>query len=190
MLFFSRLDQYMIPYGQMNLIFKTRLLWRDFAMWSRAYLISRVTGIGITEDVFKRLYSIPQEFGDMIQMVFGIQAADTIRSQLTNTVVLFRDLIEAMISGNNELANEKTMALYKNAEERAAYLASINPFWDEDQWKNLINTFYSYSFDEIRSILLNDPKNIDIFDRLLNHSDLIGDYFSQGLYSYLTAKGS
>lgn len=186
----SRVEDHMITYGQMNLIFRARTLWREFAMWSRAYLISRIAGIGLTEDVFNRLYRIPVEFGDIMRIIFGDQAAETVIQQLSSTLVLFRDLIEAMISGDNEMANTKIQALYRNADERAAYLASLNPYWDQTQWKNLIQTFYSHSFDEIISILTGDPKNIDVFDQLLQHSDVMGDYFSQGLFGYLSQGNS
>lgn len=158
-------------------------------MWSRVYLISRIAGIGITEDIFNRLYRIPLEFGNVIRLIFGNQAADTVIQQLSSTVVLFRDLVEAMLAGNNELANQIVQSLYGNANERAASFASINPYWDETQWRYLITTFYNYSIQEITSILTGDPRNVDIFDRFLLHADMMGDYFAQGVYNYLVYDG-
>ena len=73
-----------ITYGQMNLIFQSRALWRELVMWSRIYLDSRIAGIGMTEDVFKRIYSIPTEFGNVLRIVFGDQAADIIVQQLSS----------------------------------------------------------------------------------------------------------
>lgn len=181
----TRAEDHMISYGQMNLIFHTRSLWREFAIWGRVYLISRIAGIGIADDAFNRLYRIPLEFGNLIQIVFGEQVAENIVQQLSYTVVVYRDLAEAIIAGDSETADQKARELYQNADERAAYLASINPFWSEAQWKNLIYTFYNYSFEEIRTILNNDPKNIDVFDQFLQHTDVMGDYSSQGLFNYL-----
>jgi len=184
----NRSPQNTITYGQMNLIFESRALWRDLVMWSRIYLDSRIAGIGTIEDVFNRIYRIPTEFGNLIRIIFGDQAAEIIVQQLTSNVMLYRQLVEAMIAGNNDAANTITQALYKNADERAAYLASINPFWDEAQWKYLIYNFYAFSFQEIISILTNDPKNVDLFDRFLQYTDTMGDYFAQGLFQYLTYK--
>ncbi len=155
----NRLQENLITYGQMNIIFQARNLWREFVIWSRVYLISRVAGIGIAEDVFNRIYRIPMEFGDITRLIFGNQAAEVTVQQLSVTVALFRELVDTMIAGNNEAASVLVQDLYKNADERAAYLASINPFWDETQWKYLIYTFYSYSFQEITSILTSDPRN-------------------------------
>lgn len=182
----NRLRENVVTYGQMNIIFQARNLWREFVVWSRVYLISKIAGIGIAEDVFNRIYRIPVEFGDITRLVFGNQAADVTIQQLSSTVVLFRQLVEAMISGDDDKASEMARELYKNADERAEYLAAINLFWDETQWKYLIYTFYNYSFQEITSILTGDPRNIDLFDRFLQYADVMGDYFSQGLFNYIT----
>jgi hypothetical protein len=175
----------LLSYGQMNLIFHARSLWREFAIWGRVYLISRIAGIGITDEVFDRLYRIPLEFGDLIKIIFGDQMAENIIQQLSYSVIVYRDLVEAIMAGDTGLANQKAKDLYQNADERAAYLASINPYWSEAEWKSLIYTFYSYSFDEIETLLTNDPKNIDVFDRFLQFTDVMGDYLSQGLFDYL-----
>ena len=162
------------------------MLWRDLVMWSRMYLISRIAGIGTAEDAFNRIYRVPTEFGNVIRLVFGDQAAETIIQQLSATVMLYKELVEAMVTGKGDAANTIAQQLYKSADERAAYMASINPFWDETQWRNLIYTFYTFSFQEIVSILNNDPKNVDLFDRFLSHADVMGDYFAQGLFQYIT----
>jgi hypothetical protein len=185
----NRSQENVVTYGQMNIIFQARNLWREFVMWSRVYLISKIAGIGLAEDVFNRLYRIPLEFGDITRLIFGNQVADITVQQLSTTVVLFRQLVDAIIAGDNETAAELTQALYKNADERAKYLASINPFWDETHWKYLIYTFYNYSFQEITSILTGDPRNIELFDRFLQYADVMGDYFAQGLFSYLAYNG-
>jgi hypothetical protein len=126
----SKSQENTVTYGQMNLIIQSRNLWREFVVWSRVYLISRIAGIGITDDVFNRLYRIPVEFGNVIRLIFGDQAANTIIQQ-SSTIVIFRDLVEAMVTGDTNMANEKVVELYKNGDERAAALSLINPFWDE-----------------------------------------------------------
>jgi hypothetical protein len=85
--------------------------------------------------------------------------------------MMYRDLIEAEITGNPDLANEKIKELYQSADERAAFMASINPYWDETRWKNLLYTFIADSLNEITSFLVGDPKNIDEFDRLLQREE-------------------
>lgn len=181
----NRSQENLITYGQMNIIFQARNLWRELVVWSRVYLISRFAGIGLAEDVYNRIYRIPLEFGNITRLIFGNQAADVTIQQLSHTITLFRRLVEAMMTGNDDEAGALVQELYKNADERAAYLAEINPFWDEIQWKYLIYNFYNYSFQEITSLLAGDPRNIDQFDRFLLYADSMGDYFAQGLFNYI-----
>lgn len=182
----DRYKENLITYGQMNLIINARNLWRDFVMWSRIYLISRLAGIGTPNEVFYRIYRIPNGFGNVLRLIFGDEIAEKYIHLLSQTIIIFSELIEAQLIGNVELVTEKVRQLYMNADERAKFLATINPYWEEVQWKSLMYTFYQYSFDEIISIQTNDARNIDIFDRLLQHANTMGDYFSQGVFNYLT----
>jgi len=72
----NRYSEPTITYGQMNLIFHIRNLWREMATWTRSYLISRSTGMGSPEEVFNRLYRIPREFGNLLQLILGEQIAE------------------------------------------------------------------------------------------------------------------
>lgn len=182
----NQLQDNLITYGQMNLIFQSRKLWRDLVMWSRLYLTSRVAGIGTLEDVFNRIYRIPVEFGNLIRLVFGDQVAEVIIQQLSSNVILYQQLVEAMISGNNEAASAIAQELYRSGDERAKFLASINPFWDETQWRSLLYSFFVYSFQEIIAIINNDPRNVEQFDQFLEHADVMGDYLAQGLFDFIT----
>lgn len=93
----SRTNEPTITYGQMNLLFIIRNLWRQFATWTRSYLISRFSGLHIADEVFNRLY-----------------------------------------------------------------------------------TYHRYTLEEIFTLLTGEySKNIDIYDRLLHHDDIIGDYFTE-----------
>lgn len=181
----NRSQENLITYGQMNIIFQARNLWRELVVWSRVYLISRIAGIGLAEDVFNRIYRIPLEFGNITRLVFGDQAAEATIQQLSSTIISFRQLVDAMIAGDNDAAGVLVQELYRNADERAKYLAAINPYWDETQWKYLIYNFYNYSFQEITSLITGDPRNIDLFDRFLLYADSMGDYFAQGLFNYI-----
>lgn len=88
------------------------------------------------------------------------------------------------MAGNTELVSQKVMQLYQNAETRINYISSINPFWDSTVVRNVLTTYHQYTLEEITTLLTGEyVKNIDIYDRLLHHSDIIGEYFAQGLFN-------
>lgn len=182
----NRFNEPTVTYGQMNLLIRIRTLWREMATWTWAYLLNKAAETEIAEDVFNRLYKIPQEFGNTIRLVMGNQIAERYVQLLSLQIVLIREIIEAQMAGNIDLVNEKVRQLYQNAEDRTKFIASINPYWDETVVRNLIYTYHQYTLEEISTLLSGDyQKNIDIYDRLLHHTDSIGDYFAQGLFNYL-----
>jgi len=183
----NRFEQGLITFPQMNLLFRVRLMWRELATWTRAYLVSRFIGGSFYEEVFSKLFSIPQNFGQLFQLVLGVDIADQYVKLLSEHIILLRDYIEAQISGDENMANEKYRSLYQNADERAKFLASHNPFWTEMEWRNLFYTYLNRTIEEITSFLTGDYKtNISIFDRILAHADNLGDYFMTGIYSYMS----
>ncbi len=188
MLYENKFNEPMITYGQMNLLFSIRNLWRDIATWSRAYMINRTSNLKIAEETFQRLYKIPQEFGNILQYFISYDHSVQFVQMLSQQIVLFRSLLDALIAGDTNAVNQTVQKLYRLADERAAFMAAINPFWNETVMRNLIYAFYQYTFDEVTSFLSgNYSKDIEIYDRLLHHSDTMGDYFTQGLFNYITA---
>lgn len=187
MISINRFSEPTITYGQMNLIFHIRNLWREMATWTRAYLISRTTGMGSPEEVFNRLYRIPREFGNLLQLILGNQIAEQYVQFLSLQLVLIREIIDAQLAGDVDLVNEKVRQLYANAEDRVNFITSANPFWDETVVRNFIYTYHQYTLEEINAFLIGEYQmSIDIYDRLLQLADSIGDYFAQGLFNYIT----
>ncbi len=176
-----------ISFAQMNLLFRIRALLRDLATWTREYLISTFVTGSYNEEAFTRLYSIPTQLSTLLQYVFGNEASEKSIQLLSNHLILLREYIEALKSNNVDAANENYKNLYSNADELAKFLASINPFWNEVQWRNMFYTYLNRTVEEIAAFMTRDyKKNIDIFDRLLAHTESMGDYFTLGLYNYIT----
>jgi len=173
--------------GQMNLIFKARIFWRDSATWMRAYIISTEEGLEIKDAIMQRLYKLPIEFGNILRMFFGDQVTDNYTKLLSDYITSLKSLLDAQKNGDDYAINESTRQLHENIDQRAAILSKINPFWQESEWKALFDKFLDLTINESTTLLSNDyVRNIEIFDRLLSHTTLMGDYFSDGLYKYIT----
>lgn len=177
-----------ITYSQMNLIFNVRIAWRRLTTWTRAYIISRYVGIGTAEELFGRLYLEVQNFSDMIQVIFGREISRRNAGYLIQNTIILRDLITAHLEGNEEAVQQNIDRFYKNIDETAIFLASINPYWNEDEWRDMLETYLQYTIEQANAFSEGEyKKEIEISDR---HTDLInrmGDIFAQGLYDYLTS---
>jgi hypothetical protein len=172
--------------GEMNLIFRARMLWRDLATWVRNYLISIIAGVGDQEAVGQRLYRLPIEYGNVLRVFFGDQATEQYITMLSQYIVDLQLLYDAQISNDIDAINQQTQRLYANADARAAFFASINPFWSESVWQSLFYSFTSMLIEESTSLLLRDyVRDINVFDRAISLTSVMGDYFSEGLINYL-----
>lgn len=173
--------------AQMHIIFNSRIFWRQLATWTRAYLNSRYLGIGIADDVFGHILIIMSEFTNMLRLTFGGEASEKYYQLLTQHIIIIRELITAQLDGNTDAMKYNVDRLYENGEIRAAFLAVLNPLWNESDWKNMINTYNKLTLEEANSFSTGDfAGNIEAYDKLTLQTDVMGDYFAHGLYHYIT----
>ena len=173
--------------SQINFLFRARMLWRDLATWLRSYKVSLYGGVGNTDELSQHLFRLPTEYGNIFRVFFGDQATVQFINLLTQYISILQSLFIAQINNNINEINNLTRQLYQNVNSTAAFLASINPYWTQSEWITLLNSFTSMQIDEATTFLTKDyTKNIDIFDSILSLTNIIGDYFSEGLTNYST----
>jgi len=175
-----------VPYGQVNMINDFRALWSDIVTWIRQYISAIAAGYPNVYATQDRLYRIPINFQDRLKMIFGPQSAEMFQTLLSMHIILTERIIEAIKSGDTAMVDTATVSLYKNADEISAFLRQINPFWNETQWRNLLYTLIAMNLQEAVSFMSGDyVRDIDIYDRLIYHSQLVGDYMANGVIQYL-----
>lgn len=78
--------------------------------------------------------------------------------------------------------------MYQNADERARFFSSINPYWDEGLWKNLLYQ-YVQMINFIAVFLASGDyrQSLLIFDRISYLTALIADYLSRGIIANIAA---
>jgi len=177
-----------ITYSQMNMIFNARIYYRRLTTWTIAYIISRYTGVGTAEELFGRLYLESIDIGNMLQIIFGRNVSDRYSQMVSQFPSAFRDLLSAQLEGDTEAMNQHVDQLYRNVGERATYLEAINPYWSEAEYRDLFGTYIQYTIELANAFSSGDySKYIEIYDRLTDHTNKMGDTFAQGLYEYITS---
>ncbi|HYE67837.1 MAG TPA: hypothetical protein VEA58_04450 [Anaerovoracaceae bacterium] len=177
-----------ITYSQMNMIFNARIYYRRLTTWTIAYIISRYTGVGTSEELFGRLYLESIDIGNMMQIIFGRDVSDRYSQMVSQFPIAFRDLLSAQLEGDTESINQYVDQLYRNVGERAAFLEAINPYWTESGYRDLFGTYIQYTIEIANAFASGDySKYIETYDRLTEHTNKMGDTFAQGLYDYITS---
>ena len=179
-----------IPYGQMNLIINFRTLWLNLAIWTRAFLISAVSGLPNTQSVSDRLYQIPVQISALLQLVFGQEASEKFLNLLSTHIVTMQQLITALNNGDSKASSENTARLYQINQEIATYLEKVNPFWVPPQWANLLDYYVNLTINEVTAMLSGEyATDVQLFDRIQYQTLLIGDYMANGIIQYLSIRG-
>ena len=149
-------------------------------------MLSRYAGAGDPNIAFDRLMQVPVEYVNTIAKYFPQIDTAAYLQLFTTYIELITSLITALIENDVEALNRITVSLYENADERAEFVASINPFWDAEIWGDILYTNLSSTIEEATSFLLEDyEKNVDIFTRLLDQAETASTLLAQGLFNYI-----
>lgn len=177
-----------ITYSQMNMISNIRIFFRRLTIWTRAYIIGRYLGIGTEEELFGRLYLETSDFGNLLRVFFGRKNAETITFRVNEYAIILRDLISAQLQGDTEAVRKNVDRLYRNADGGAEFLASINPYFDETTWKNLLYAYTRYTLEVANEFATGEySEDIKIYDILTALTDRMGDYLAEALFDYITS---
>lgn len=176
-----------ITYDQMNAIIGIRMFWFELVTWVRNYMLSRYMGLGNVEEVYARLLQVPVEYVNSLKQIFGDRVAEEYVELFYTYIDLLNAFITAQMDNNIEEVDRITQLLYQNADERAAFITSVNPdFWDESQWRDRLYNNLRSTIDESTTFLMGDyARNIDIYSRLLDQAESTSNYFAQGLFNYI-----
>ena len=171
-----------ITYEQMNLINEFRLHSLEYAMWSRALANALKFQTESIEAVYERLLREPADIYRTARNFYGPEISEQYLNYLTQQVINFRNLTEALINNDHLKADESWRNWNRTAEQIAEFLARINPYWERAQWVQLLQEYHLMVYYEILAILSGDyGRGIDIFDRVVDHTIIMADYMSRGL---------
>lgn len=172
-----------VTFEQMNAIIAFRTVWLEMALWMRNFIYSFIDDHPRLNAVTNRLYvGVPLRFYNALVVFYGPQIAEEYLNRISRIILIFWRLVDAMKSGNQEEADRITVELYETANQGAAFLASINDYWDESVWRDLYTQFISMGIQVILSILQGNYENeIRVFDRIQDLAVVMGDYMARGI---------
>ena len=172
--------------GQLNLIKELRRFWEQQVMWMRFFIISKIAGHDDLEYVTQRLFSNSRDFFYLLRVFFGDAQAERFARFLTFHMSNIGQLIDALKNNDRETADRLTVQLNQNAREMASFFAQMNPFWEEEQWTQLLYNLVTLTINQIVARLSgNYADDIITFDKNDENAYKIADYLANGIiYSF------
>lgn len=118
---------------EVRLLNQLRKLWEQHVYWTRFFIISTAADLGDVDLVTKQLLQNPCGFAQVLRMFYGGKRAGQFKKFSTQHLLIAADLVNAEKNQEKDKADDARRRWYKNADDIAAFLASINPCWDEVQ---------------------------------------------------------
>lgn len=175
-----------VTYAMMNFIFNIRMFWFNKAIWTRIYSVARTFSPEYAESVYAKLRQLPIQYGALLKTVFDNELVDELLVLVYEQIDLITSLISAQLDGNIEEVNRIVQRLYQNADERAALVVRMNPFVNQNRWRNVLYGYLQSTIEGITTYLAGDnDRSLTIYQRLLEESEHINNEFTESLLTYL-----
>ncbi len=169
---------------KMNLTNKFRKLWEQHIMWTRSFIISTAEELGDLSLVTERLLRNPKDFARLLRHFYGNNQAAKFEKLFTEHLLIAADLVNAAKAGNATGAEQARKKWYKNADDIALFLSSINPCWSQQEWKSLLYSHLKMTEDEAVFRLNRKYKeDIMIYDDIQTEALKMADYMACGIRS-------
>ncbi|OQB22816.1 MAG: hypothetical protein BWY11_02021 [Firmicutes bacterium ADurb.Bin182] len=117
---------------------KMRVLWEQHVMWTRSFIISAAESLNDLQLVTERLLRNPSDFAAVLRRYYGNTTASKFEEALRNHLLIAADLVNSAKAGNTAAVEAARRKWYDNADTIAAFLAGINPYWPEQEWRRLL----------------------------------------------------
>lgn len=140
---------------------KLRSLWEQHIYWTRLTVNSIVDGLGDVKPTTERLLRNPSDFANVLAPVYGNVIATQFEKLLTEHLTIAAELVTDLKSGDMNAAEDAQKRWYRNADDIAAFLASINPYWSQEEWRMMLYEHLRLLSEEVTTRIAKDyEKNV------------------------------
>ena len=159
-----------------------RMLWEQHGAWTRMAIISMVFGLPDEELVINQLLQNPVDFANLLKFFYGDEIASTFSDLLKSHLVIAAELVKAAIIGDNNTAAEAEKKWYKNADEIADLLSSINPYWSNESWRAMLHEHLALVKAEAVAMLTGDyATGISVYNKIESQALEMSDMMTEGI---------
>ncbi|WP_342513899.1 hypothetical protein MKY34_03680 [Sporosarcina sp. FSL K6-1522] len=159
-----------------------RLLWMEHVNWTRMTIISIVFGLPDLQFVQERLLRNATDMGNCLRPFYGDQIADRYAELMKEHLVLAAELVTAAVEGDTKKAAEKEKQWYRNADDIAVFLSSINPYLGTEEVRNMFYIHLALTkYEAVCMIQKNFKEDIDVFDKIEAEALMMADMISSAI---------
>jgi hypothetical protein len=161
---------------------KLRSLWEQHVFWTRMTVNSIVGGLPDEEPTTARLLRNPDDFAAVLRPLYGPAIAARFAELLRSHLTIAAELVKALKAGNTAAAEDARKRWFMNADDIAAFLGRINPYWSEAEWRNMLYEHLRLLSNEVATRLAgNYEENVATSDRIQAQALGMADVMTRGI---------
>lgn len=159
-----------------------RMLWEQHIAWTRMTILSIISNSPDVDYVTERLLRNPIDFEKVLKPLYGNRITSKFSDLFKNHLVIAAELVKDSKSGNKEAAANAEKRWYANANEIAAFLASINPYWSQEDWETMLHNHLALTkYEAVDMLTSNYSESITVYDEIEKQALKMADVMAKGI---------
>jgi hypothetical protein len=159
-----------------------RMLWEEHIVWTRLAIISIIGDMPDADVVINRLLRNPIDFEEALKPYYGAEKTSEFGDLLKDHLVIAAELVRAAKAGKSKEAADAEKRWYANADEIAAFLGRINPYWSKEEWKSMLHEHLALTKSEAVNILSKDYEaGVNVYDEIQRQALMMADVMRDGI---------
>ncbi|MCO7176773.1 acetylglutamate kinase [Sporolactobacillus kofuensis] len=168
-----------------------RMLWEQHVFWTRLVISGIVFDLPDLKSTTNRLLRNPKDFEQALAPLYGPAIASRFASLFTEHLVVAAQLVQAAKAGNNTAAAEAEKKWYANADQIAAFLGSINPYWSAKDWQTMLYNHLEMTKTEAVNFLTKKYEDsVTVLDQIEQQVLQMADVMAYGIARQFPAQFS
>ena len=145
-------------------------------------LLGLVFDLPDTNAATARLFRNPSDFKSILKLFYGDGIAGDFAELFASHLALAAELVRAAKAGNHAAAADAEARWYQNADQIAAFLGSINPYWSAIEWQKMLYDHLAMTKTEAVDLLTQKYEDsIALLEHIEREALVMADRMTQGI---------
>lgn len=159
-----------------------RILWEQHITWTRIVISDIVFDLPETPFAINRLLRNPVDFKNGFLPFYGFAASNELEQLLTEHLTLAADIVVAAKANDTQKVQELNAKWFRNADEIAKLLSSINPYWSFSEWQRMLYEHLELVTAEALNFINNRfEENVILYDEMERQAMGMADVMTTGI---------
>jgi hypothetical protein len=172
---------------KMNIADTFTELWRQRFFLLNELIINIICNYGNLSYIKQHTIENSRDFANVLQKYYGYYNAKNFELLFIEHTDITADLLRDIKSGNKNSAGIHRMELKDKVDEISKFFSSVNPYWNEDEWRNILYE-HSKVIEEgaIKQLTTKCKTDIIYNEQTVRDIKKIADYAANGIIKQFT----